>query len=353
LNVEHYVPLAARCTLGVGGSARFFVRAQDEKTLIEALEWADQGGVVVRVLGGGSNIVIADETLDALVVRVGLRGRRFRDEADDSVEMTVAAGEPWDDVVDYAVNRGWSGIECLSGIPGLVGAAPIQNVGAYGQEVSDTVSRVRAYDRMSRSITTLIPEECAFSYRDSMFKSAAPDRYVILDVTFRLRKGGPPTIRYAELTARLERDRITLPTLIDVRHSVIALRRTKSMVLDHDDPNHRSCGSFFVNPIVSPDELPRIERRTGTTSGMPQFPQPDGQVKLSAAWLIERAGFSKGQRRGAVGISTKHALALVCHEGARASAVVAFAREIRDRVRDRFGVVLSAEPTLWGFRDAV
>ncbi|HEX3595490.1 MAG TPA: UDP-N-acetylmuramate dehydrogenase [Polyangiaceae bacterium] len=353
MNVEHYVPLAARCTLGIGGSARFFVRAQDEKTLLEALEWADQGGVVVRVLGGGSNIVIADEGLDALVVRVGLRGRRVRDEADDYVEMTVAAGEPWDDVVDYAVNRGWSGVECLSGIPGLVGAAPIQNVGAYGQEISDTVARVRAYDRMSRSITTLIPEECAFSYRDSMFKSASPDRYVILDVTFRLAKNGTPAVRYSELAAHLARERITAPALKDVRRAVIALRRAKSMVIDHEDPNRRSCGSFFVNPIVSPEELPRIERRTGTTSGMPQFPQPDGYVKLSAAWLIERAGFTKGQRRGTVGISTKHALALVCHDGARGSALVAFAREIRDRVRDRFGVVLMAEPTLWGFRDGV
>jgi UDP-N-acetylmuramate dehydrogenase len=353
LNVEHYVPLAARCTLGVGGSARFFVRAQDEKTLIEALEWADQGGIVVRVLGGGSNIVIADEGLDALVVRVGLRGRRVRDDAIDHVELTVAAGEPWDDVVDYAVNRGWSGIECLSGIPGLVGAAPTQNVGAYGQEVSGTVARVRAYDRMSRSITTLIPEECAFAYRDSMFKSASPDRYVILDVTFRFNKGGAPTIRYAELESRLAGDGIAQPTLNDVRRSVLALRAAKSMVLDHDDVNRRSCGSFFVNPLVSREELPRIERRTGTTSGMPQFPQPDGLVKLSAAWLIERAGFSKGQRRGTVGISTKHALALVCHDGARAGALVAFAREIRDRVRDRFGVVLVTEPTLWGFRDAV
>ena len=353
MNVEHYVPLAARCTLGVGGAARFFVRAQDEKTLIQALEWADQGGVLVRVLGAGSNVVIADEGLDALVVRVGLRGRRVRDDGDEGVEMTVAAGEPWDDVVDYAVNRGWSGVECLSGIPGLVGAAPIQNVGAYGQEISDTVARVRAYDRISRSITTLIPEECAFSYRDSMFKSAAPDRYVILDVTFRLTRGGAPTVRYAELALRLEREGIRSPSLNDVRRAVLALRRAKSMLLDLDDPNKRSVGSFFVNPIVAPEELPRIERRTGTANGMPQFPQPDGQVKLSAAWLIERAGFTKGQRRGPVGISSKHALALVCHEGARASTLVAFAREIRDRVRDRFGVTLVAEPTLWGFRDGI
>jgi len=351
VNVEHYVPLATRCTLGVGGSARFFVRAQDEKTLVETLEWADQGGVAVRVLGAGSNVVIADQGLDALVVRIGLRGRRVREDSSSTVELTVAAGEPWDDVVDYAVNRGWAGIECLSGIPGLVGAAPIQNVGAYGQDVSTSVARVRAYDRMSRSITTLIPEDCVFAYRDSMFKSTSPDRFVILDVTFRLEKGGAPTVKYAELKERLQKDKIATPSLDDVRRTVLALRRAKSMVLDPEDVNRRSCGSFFLNPIVSSEELPRIERRTG--EGMPQFPQEDGQVKLSAAWLIERAGFTKGQRRGAVGLSTRHALAIVGHDGATAAAVIAFAREIRDRARDRFGVILVPEPSLWGFRDVM
>jgi UDP-N-acetylmuramate dehydrogenase len=353
VNVEHYVPLAMRCTLGVGGSARFFVRAQDEKTLVEALEWADQGGIAVRVLGAGSNVVIADEGLDGLVVRIGLRGRRVREDAEPTVELTVAAGEPWDDVVDYAVNRGWAGIECLSGIPGLVGAAPIQNVGAYGQEVSMSIARVRAYDRISRSITTLIPDDCAFAYRDSMFKTTAPDRYVILDVTFRLEKGGAPTVRYAELADNLAKAKIVTPTLDDVRRTVLTLRRAKSMLLDLDDVNRRSCGSFFLNPIVSTEELPRIERRTGVSQGMPQFPQGEGHVKLSAAWLIERAGFSKGQRRGAVGLSTRHALAIVSHEGATAGAVLAFAREIRDRVRDRFGVVLVPEPSLWGFRNGM
>src|SRR5260221_437782 len=188
---------------------------------------------------------------------------------------------------------------------------------------------------------------------DSSFESTAPDRYVVLDVPLRLRRGGPPTVRYAELATRLQQDGVPAPTLDDVRRTVLALRRAKSMVLDHDDVNQRSCGSFFVNPIVSKEELPRIERRIGAPSVMPQYEQPDGQIKLSAAWLIERAGFSKGQRRGAVGLSTRHALALVCHDGARASALVAFASEIRDRVRDRFGVLLVPEPTLWGFRNGI
>jgi UDP-N-acetylmuramate dehydrogenase len=351
VNVEHYVPLAARCTLGVGGSARFFVRAQEERTLVQALEWADQGGVSVRVLGGGSNVVIADEGLDALVIRIGLRGRKVRDEGEDDIELTAAAGEPWDDVVAYSVGRGWAGLECLSGIPGLVGAAPIQNVGAYGQDVSETLARVRVYDRISREAVTIPAEECGFAYRDSMFKSVAPDRYVVLDVTFRLRKDGVPTVRYAELAAKLAAQGLGSPSLNDVRHTVLALRASKSMVVDHDDPNRRSCGSFFVNPVVMDDELPRIERRVGADSGMPRFAAGPGQTKLSAAWLIERAGFSKGQRRGPVGLSTKHALALVCHDGSKATDVLAFAREIRDRVRDRFGVLLVPEPVLWGFRD--
>lgn len=353
MNVEHYVPLSSRCTLGVGGAARFFVRAQDEKTLVQALEWADQGGVAVRVLGGGSNVVIADEGLDALVVRIGLRGRKTREDG-TAVELTVAAGEPWDDAVESSVGRGWAGLECLSGIPGLVGAAPIQNIGAYGQDVSETIVRVRVYDRISREVTTLLPDDCAFSYRDSLFKSVATDRYVVLDVTFRLEKGGAPAVRYPELAERLSADGIVEPTLDDVRRTVLALRRRKSMVVDHDDPNNRSCGSFFLNPVVPTDDLPRIERRVGPTPPMPKFPQPGSdQVKLSAGWLIERAGFTKGQRRGPVGLSTNHALALVCHDGARATDVVAFAREIRDRVRDRFGVVLTPEPMLWGFRDAM
>ena len=243
----------------------------------------------------------------------------MRDENDADVELTVAAGEPWDDVVAYAVGRGWAGLECLSGIPGLVGAAPIQNIGAYGQDVAETIARVRAYDRISRAIVTLGAEDCGFSYRDSMFKSVAPDRYVILDVTFRLKKTLVPAVRYAELVKTLEQSKIADPTLDDVRRVVLAIRREKSMVIDPDDANRRSCGSFFTNPVVAEEELPRIERRIGVVDAMPRFPQPGGQVKLSAAWLIERAGFSKGQRRGPVGLSSRHALALVCHDGAKAN----------------------------------
>jgi len=351
VNVEHYVPLAPRCTLRVGGPARFFVRAQDEATLVAALEWADAGGVPVRVLGGGSNVVIADEGVDAMVLRVGLRGRRLRLDPDGSAELTAMAGEPWDDLVEHAVGLGCAGLECLSGIPGLVGAAPIQNVGAYGQDVAGTLARLRAYDRIARSVVTLGASDCQLGYRDSLFKSGAPDRYVVLDVTFRLRQGGAPTVRYPELATRLAELGLSAPSLIDVRREVLALRRRKSMLLDDEDANVRSCGSFFVNPVLPAEEADRLERRAAVGAAMPRYPQQDGTVKLSAGWLIERAGFEKGQRRGPVGLSTRHALCLVCHDGARAADLLEFAREVRDRVRDRLGVTLTPEPVLWGFRD--
>jgi UDP-N-acetylmuramate dehydrogenase len=346
--------LSAHTTLRLGGPARAWVRATTEAELVEALSSVERP---VLVLGGGSNVVVADAGFDGTVVEVATSGVAADVEGTDptcgGALVTVAAGESWDDFVAHAVEREWVGVEALAGIPGRVGASPIQNIGAYGQEVSETIARVRAYDRISRTVTTLGPEDCAFSYRDSLFKSTAPDRYVILDVTFRLRKGAKPVVRYAEIAERLSQAKLTAPSLDDVRRTVLEVRRAKSMVFDHDDPNRRSCGSFFVNPIVSVDELPRIERRVGATSAIPQYPQPDGNVKLSAAWLIERAGFAKGQRRGAVGLSTRHALALVCHENARAVQLVAFAREIRDRVRDRFGVVLVPEPIMWGFRDSL
>jgi len=299
----------------------------------------------VRVLGGGSNVVIADAGVDALVLHIALRGVTAR-ESDGAVELTAAAGEPWDDLVAHAVARGWAGIECLSGIPGLVGATPIQNVGAYGQEVSETIIAVRAIDGRTRQAVTLPPSACGFAYRDSRFKSVEPGRYVIVSVTYRLRAGAAPAVRYADVQHELERRGIDAPTLTDVRDSVLAVRRSKSMVLDPSDPNRRSCGSFFTNPIISAAEAERVVALAGE-SAMPRWPQPDGRVKLSAAWLIERAGFRRGEREGAVGLSTRHALAVVAHDGARAADILAFARRLRDRVRERFAVTLAFEPVVW------
>lgn len=329
--------------MGVGGPARFFVEARSREAVREAWDWARRRGVALRVLGGGSNLVVADEGVDDLVVKVAVRGIASRS-VGGHVELTAAAGEPWDDVVRHAVSRGWAGIECLSGIPGQVGATPIQNVGAYGQEVSDTITAVRALDLRDGSLVTLSPAACAFAYRASALKSA--EYHVVLEVTYRLVPGGPPQIRYAELEAHVAARGARRPSLDDVRESVLAIRRAKSMVLDPTDPNHRSCGSFFVNPIVSACDARRVAVCAGDAA-MPAWPQPDARVKLSAAWLIERAGFARGARDGPVGLSTRHTLAIVCHEGARARDVVGFARCIRDCVEARFGVRLTPEPAFW------
>ncbi len=332
--------------MGVGGSARFFVEASDEAAIVSAVAWAESRHVPVRVLGGGSNVVVADAGVDGLVVKVDLRGVSSR-EVGGAIEVTAAAGEPWDPFVERAVAEGWGGLECLSGIPGLIGATPIQNVGAYGQEVSQTVTAVRVLDQRSGEITTLAAAECGFGYRTSRFKGADPERFVVLAVTYRLSRDGAPAIRYADLERDLEKRGISRPSLADVRISVLAIRRSKSMVLDPHDPNRRSCGSFFLNPIVDAAALARVEQAVGEPS-MPRWPEAGGRAKLSAAWLIERAGFRRGEGPGPVALSTRHSLAIVCREGARASDVAAFAREIKARVEERFGVRLEPEPVLWG-----
>ena len=348
LEPRESVPLAPLSTMGVGGSARFYVEARDEGTVLAAVDWAHEHGLPLRILGGGSNLVVADAGVDALVLRVAIRGVTVQ-EAGASADLTAAAGEPWDDVVRLAVERGWAGLECLSGIPGLVGATPIQNVGAYGQEVSDTITAVRVLDRTERRIVTLSPDACGFGYRDSAFKSRTPDRHVVLAVTYRLRPGGAPAVRYAELERQLAGRGIQAPTLADVRASVLAVRRAKSMVLDPDDPNRRSCGSFFVNPVVPARDAERIAAVAGDP-GMPRWPETGGaRVKLAAAWLVERAGFARGLADGAAGISTRHTLAIVAREGARAADVVRVARRVRDGVHARFGVRLVPEPVFWGF----
>jgi UDP-N-acetylmuramate dehydrogenase len=341
------IPLAPYCTMGVGGPARWFVEAADERTVREAVDWAGRQGVPLRVLGGGSNLLVADEGVDGLVLKIALRGVRVR-EAGPVVEVTAAAGEPWDDLVGTTVQRQWAGLECLSGIPGLVGATPIQNVGAYGQEVSETIVSVRALDCRRGEIVTLTSPECRFRYRDSVFKTPMPGRYIVLAVGYRLARGGTPARRYADVEQSLAARGLRSPSLADVRRSVLDIRRSKSMVLDEGDPNHRSCGSFFINPVVSAEELRRIQERAGDGATMPWWPEPDGRVKLSAAWLIERAGFARGHADGPVGLSTRHALAIVCHEGARARDVAAFARRVRARVAELMGVRLMPEPVFWG-----
>jgi UDP-N-acetylmuramate dehydrogenase len=350
LLVRDDVPLAPLTTLELGGHARHLVEAADDVTVLAALQWAAARGVPALVLGGGSNVVVADRGYDGLVIRVLSRGRVYV-AAGEEVCVTAAAGEPWDALVAETVARGLAGLECLSGIPGLAGATPIQNVGAYGQDVAETIRAVRAIDRRDGAVIELAPAACAFSYRDSAFRRE-PERYVVLGVTFGLRPGGPPTLRYQELAGALAPD--TPPTLATTRDAVLALRRRKSMVIDNADPNRRSVGSFFTNPIVAVDAAERLAARAAadgvvaTPADVPRWPAGFGRVKLSAGWLIEQAGVAKGFRRGAVGVSTRHALALVHHGGGTTAALVALARQVRDAVATRFGVTLVPEPIFVG-----
>jgi len=301
------------------------------------------------VLGGGSNVVVADDGFPGLVIRVALRGLAF-ESAGDRVHARVAAGEPWDAVVAETVRRGLGGLEALSGIPGLAGATPIQNVGAYGQDVAETIVSVRAVDRLTHVVVEIPAAACGFGYRDSAFKHE-PDRWLVLSVTFALRADGVPTVRYPELATALAAH-AGAPTLAGVRDAVIALRRAKSMVIDPADPNHRSVGSFFMNPVVSTGEADRVaaqllaEGIVADAAAVPRFPAGAGQVKLSAAWLIERAGLAKGLRAGAFGISSRHTLALVHHGGGTTRELLAFADHVRDTVERRFGVRLQREPVL-------
>ena len=350
LAIRDRVPLAPLTTLELGGEARHLVDAADEAAIVEALAWAEARGLPVLILGGGSNVVIADRGWDGLVIRIATRGRRF-EEAGGVVTLTAAAGEPWDDVVADAVARSLAGLECLSGIPGLVGATPIQNVGAYGQEVADTIRSVRVLERAGRRIRELTAEACGFAYRDSGFKRD-PDRFVVLGVTFALRPGGAPGLRYRELAdAFADGPR---PTLADVRATVLALRAKKSMVIAAGDPNRRSVGSFFTNPVVDAAQADAVAARAvalgaiAAAAEMPRWPAPGGAVKLSAGWLIERAGIRKGHRRGAVGVSSAHALALVHHGGGSTAALVELAREVRDAVHAQFAMTLVPEPTIIG-----
>jgi UDP-N-acetylmuramate dehydrogenase len=352
VKIAHRVPLAPLTTLGVGGPAHLLVEAETEDEVAEALSRARSEGLPVLVLGGGSNLLVADRGFPGLVLRPRVRGVRV-EAGEGAVQVEAGAGEPWDAFVDRAVASGWAGVECLSGIPGEVGATPIQNVGAYGQEVADTIFSVRAIDRGTFAFVTLDAARCGFGYRDSVFKGADAGRFVIVAVSFALRPGGAPAVRYAELAGRFAGR--AAPSLAEVRDAVIALRRAKSMVLDPADENGRSAGSFFTNPVIEPGAIDAVRARVEASGAlapgerMPEHPAPGGRVKLSAAWLIERAGFRKGTADGAVGISTRHSLALVNRGGATAAAIVAFARRVKGAVHERFGVDLHPEPVLVGF----
>ena len=344
---RQHVPLAPLTTLGIGGMARWFSRAETADDVAAAHAWAAAHGTPMFVLGGGSNLVVADAGVDGLVMQAALTGVRFDTDGPDTL-LTAGAGEPWDAAVALAVQRGLAGLECLSGIPGTVGGTPIQNVGAYGQEVADTIDAVTVFDRRDGRLRRLEGRECGFSYRMSRFKRDDAGRFVVCDVTFRLRPGAPAA-RYPDVVKDLERTGVTTPALADVRAAVLAVRRRKGMVIDPSDPDTRSVGSFFMNPIVTGAQHAHVGAVAGIDA--PGFAMPGGQVKVPAAWLIERAGFARGDGDGPVGISGKHTLALVNRGGATARDVLRFARRIKAGVAGRFGVWLRPEPVFVGLDD--
>lgn len=344
------VPLARYTTLGLGGPAATFVSADSAERLVAEVTRADRAGEPVLLLGGGSNLVIADAGFPGTVVHLTSRGIQTKTAGDGCVLVTAQAGEQWDAFVASCVAGGLSGVECLSGIPGLVGATPVQNVGAYGQEVAQTVVRVRVLDRSDGTVTELDRGQCRFAYRDSAFKGS--DRYMVLAVTFALTAAPESApVGYAELARRLGVAVGERAPLARVREAVLALRRGKGMVLDPDDPDTHSAGSFFTNPILDAAAFAAFERRVAARLGevpIPRYPAGDGLVKTSAAWLIERAGFPKGYRRGPARISTKHTLALTNPGGARTADLLALAAEVAGGVEAAFGVRLVNEPILVG-----
>jgi len=345
LNIEENKPLAPLTTIGIGGPARYFAKATSIHDIRDGIDWASARSQPLFILGGGSNLLISDDGFKGLVLQIDLRGVVVESE-DEFATVTVAAAEPWDSLVATAVEHGWAGIECLSGIPGSTGATPIQNVGAYGQDVSETIIRVEVLDRRSGLVITLTNRECRFGYRSSVFKNHERERYVVLNVTFRLNAGGAASVRYPELRRYLEERGESVEDLRAVRDAVIAIRKRKGMVLDPTDPDTRSDGSFFMNPIIEDADFATFKQRADSA---PNFPANDGTVKLSAAWLIEHAGFSKGFVHGNVGLSAKHTLAVVNRGGGTAREVRELVKMVQDRVREQFGVEIHPEPNFIGF----
>jgi len=372
--------LADYTTLGLGGPARSLVAASTESELINAVSAADAAAEPVLLIGGGSNLVIADDGFGGTVIHLNTRGVSYAEAGDGCADVTVAAGEDWDDVVAATVAEGLAGLECMSGIPGRAGATPIQNVGAYGREVAEVITTVRVFDRLSRHIQIIPNERCRFSYRASLFKtggqgglggrppggspggrppgvSRVPGRYVVLAVTFRLaREPLSMPVKYAELAAELDVGLGARAGVGEVRSGVLKIRARKGMLLNPGDPDSRSAGSFFTNPVLDAEQFARVESAaagapgpSGAPGRVPRFDAGDGLVKVPAAWLIEHAGFGKGYGApGRARISSKHTLALINAGGATTAELVALAREIRDGVRAAFGVTLEPEPILVG-----
>lgn len=346
--LEENKPLAPLTTLGIGGPARWFIEARSEEDVAEASRWAGENGTPLFVLGGGSNLLVSDAGSNGLVLHIALKGISVLQSGSAHRIYRVAAGEDWDSFVQRAIDDNCAGIECLAGIPGTAGGTPVQNVGAYGQEVSSVIDRVRAFDLQERAFAEFPAAECAFAYRHSRFNSTDKGRFIVTRVDYRLTPGGAPTLKYADLQREFPAN--SHPTLNQVAEAVRRIRHAKSMLLVDGDPDCRSAGSFFKNPIVPQAQAEQVASIAGADP--PRFPAgPDnpGLIKLSAAWLIERSGFPKGYTLGRAGISSKHTLALVNRGGATAAEIVALAEQIRSTVAAGFSIDLQMEPVMLGF----
>ena len=348
MDIRENVPLAPLTTLQVGGPARYFAGAETEDDVREAVRFAQTHNLPLFVLGGGSNVVVADRGWPGMVLKVAIRGSNW-ETASEHMRINAGAGGNWDELVAEAVGRSCKGIECLSGIPGSVGGTPVQNVGAYGQEVSDTIEAVRAFDLKSGEIVDLTNQACGFRYRTSVFNTTARGRYIILRVSFLLTPGGAPSLKYADLQRHFSNLDHSL-TLADVRDAVRQIRHSKGMLIVPGDENSRSAGSFFKNPVLSEGKFDDLNRRAearGLT--IPNYPALNAQHKVSAAWLVEHSGFTKGYREGEAGISQKHALALINAGHATAAEIIQLKEHIQQRVDRAWGILLEPEPVFVGF----
>jgi UDP-N-acetylmuramate dehydrogenase len=345
MEIKENVPLAPLTTLGVGGAARFFVRAESIRGVEAAVAFSREKRLALFVLGGGSNVVISDRGWNGLVLHIGIPGI----EEHAAGQFNVGAGVNWDAFVAHAVSLNYSGIECLSGIPGSIGGTPVQNVGAYGQEVSQTITSLLAFDLAENRVGELTAAECGFSYRSSIFNSTQRGSYIILRVSYALEPEGKPQLQYTDLQKYFAGHDGT-PTLAEVRDAVRTIRASKGMVITPGDPDSRSAGSFFKNPVLAGAAHEELLRRAAARQlQVPSHPALAQQHKVSAAWLVENSGFSKGYERGAVGISSKHALAIVNRGKATAADIVALKQKIQDRVEQTWGICLEPEPVLVGF----
>jgi len=345
--IQENVALAPLTTMGVGGPARYFVEATTVDEVREAARYTESHKLSLFVLGGGSNLIVSDRGWPGLVLKVGILGINHR-HVHGSAYFDVGAGEDWDGFVTAAVAHNCSGIECLSGIPGSVGGTPVQNVGAYGQEVAETIDSLVAFDLKTGEEQEFEKGDCGFSYRTSIFNTNQRGRYVILRVTFALKHGWEPRIAYADLQKYFANSKQT-PTLPEVREAVRQIRASKSMLITQGDEDARSAGSFFKNPVLSPEGFAELKRRASAKGlEIPSYPALDTQHKVSAAWLVEHSGFSKGYSKGRVGISRKHALAIVNRGGATAADILALKDEIQQRVQEAWGIGLEIEPVLVG-----